>query len=70
LPLTYDVRRIELRVVAVEKPDRLNLMLGQSHFIKTVEDLREALAGGRPGASVRDIPASPFSPSRSLIPRW
>ena len=29
----------------MEKPDDLNLILGQSHFIKTVEDLHEALAG-------------------------
>jgi uncharacterized protein len=41
--------QIELRVVAVEKPDELNLILGQSHFIKTVEDLHEALAGAVPG---------------------
>ena len=29
----------------IEKPDDLNLILGQSHFIKTIEDLHEALAG-------------------------
>ncbi|MGZ4188124.1 MAG: adenosine-specific kinase [Solirubrobacteraceae bacterium] len=38
-----------LHVVAVEKPADLNLILGQSHFIKTVEDLHEALAGAVPG---------------------
>ena len=27
---------VELHVVTVEKPDELNLILGQSHFIKTV----------------------------------
>ncbi|HUO71825.1 MAG TPA: adenosine-specific kinase [Solirubrobacteraceae bacterium] len=36
---------IELHAVEVENPDELNLILGQSHFIKTVEDLHEALAG-------------------------
>ena len=41
--------RIELHVVPVEKPEELNLILGQSHFIKTVEDLHEALAGAVPG---------------------
>jgi len=41
--------KIELHVVAVEKPEELNLILGQSHFIKTVEDLHEALAGAVPG---------------------
>jgi len=32
-------------VVSVDKPDDLNVIIGQSHFIKTVEDLHEALAG-------------------------
>jgi uncharacterized protein len=41
--------QIELQVVAVDKPEDLNLILGQSHFIKTVEDLHEALAGAVPG---------------------
>ncbi len=34
--------------VAVEKPDDLNVILGQAHFIKSVEDLHEALAGASP----------------------
>ncbi len=32
----------------VENPEALNLVLGQSHFIKTVEDLHEALVGTSP----------------------
>ncbi len=32
-------------VVSVEKPDDVNVVIGQAHFIKTVEDLHEALAG-------------------------
>jgi adenosine/AMP kinase len=40
---------LELRVVPVEKPGELNLILGQAHFIKTIEDLHEALAGAVPG---------------------
>jgi len=32
-------------VVSVEKPDDVNVVIGQAHFIKTVEDLQEALAG-------------------------
>lgn len=40
---------VELRVISLENPDELNLILGQSHFIKTVEDLHEALAGAVPG---------------------
>ncbi len=40
---------LELKVVAVEKPADTNVILGQSHFIKTVEDLYEALVGAVPG---------------------
>ena len=39
---------IELQVVPVEKPDDVNLILGQSHFIKTVDDLHETLVGTSP----------------------
>jgi adenosine/AMP kinase len=39
---------VELTTVPVENPDELNLILGQSHFIKTVEDLHETLAGSSP----------------------
>ena len=39
---------MELAVVEIEKPDDLNLVLGQAHFIKTVDDLHEALAGSSP----------------------
>jgi uncharacterized protein len=47
--VTEQATRIELQVVAVEKPEELNLILGQAHFIKTIEDLHEALAGAVPG---------------------
>jgi adenosine/AMP kinase len=40
---------IELTSWKIEKPDDLNLIFGQSHFIKTVEDLHEALAGSVAG---------------------
>lgn len=36
---------VELTSCTIEKPDDLNLIFGQSHFIKTVEDLHEALVG-------------------------
>lgn len=36
---------MELHAVPVEKPDDLNVIVGQSHFVKTVEDLHEALVG-------------------------
>jgi adenosine/AMP kinase len=35
--------------IPVEKPEEINFILGQSHFIKTVEDLHEALIGAVPG---------------------
>ena len=40
---------MELIVVRIEKPETVNLILGQSHFIKTVEDLHETLAATVPG---------------------
>jgi adenosine/AMP kinase len=40
---------MELQVVPLEKPENLNVILGQSHFIKTVEDLHEALVTAVPG---------------------
>ncbi len=39
---------VELESVAIEKPDDLNVIIGQAHFIKTVEDLHETLAGASP----------------------
>jgi adenosine/AMP kinase len=39
---------LELSTVRLEKPEELNLILGQAHFIKTVEDLHETLAGSSP----------------------
>ena len=41
---------MELKIVSIQKPDDVNLILGQSHFIKTVEDLHEALVQAVPGA--------------------
>jgi len=35
--------------VKIEKPEEINFILGQSHFIKTVEDIHEALVGTVPG---------------------
>jgi len=40
--------RVDLTAVPVTKPDDLNVIIGQSHFIKTVEDLHEALIGVSP----------------------
>ena len=40
---------MELRLVKIEKPDDMNFIMGHSHFIKTVEDLYEAVVQSAPG---------------------
>lgn len=42
---------MELKVVRIEKPADVNVILGQAHFIKTVEDLHEAMVASVPGAT-------------------
>ncbi len=39
---------MELKIVKIQKPEEINLILGQAHFIKTVEDLHEALVTAVP----------------------
>ena len=41
---------MELKIVDMKIPEGANLVLGQSHFIKTAEDIYEVMAGGVPGA--------------------
>lgn len=40
---------MNLELVNIEKPEDVNFILGQSHFIKTVEDLHESLVNSVPG---------------------
>ncbi len=40
---------MNLITVKIEKPEEINFILGQSHFIKTVEDIHEALVASVPG---------------------
>ena len=40
---------MEFKVVKIDKPEELNFILGQSHFIKTVEDVHETLVQTVPG---------------------
>lgn len=40
---------MEIRSVQIEKPEMVNFIFGQSHFIKTVEDLHEAMVNTVPG---------------------
>ncbi len=39
---------MELKTVRIEKPETTNFILGQSHFIKTVEDIHEAIVQTNP----------------------
>jgi uncharacterized protein len=41
--------QMDLLSVRIEKPEETNFVLGQSHFIKTVEDIHEAMVAGVPG---------------------
>lgn len=39
----------DIKIVGIEKPETMNFILGQTHFIKSVEDIHEALVGAVPG---------------------
>ncbi|WP_088509300.1 adenosine-specific kinase [Burkholderia ubonensis] len=40
---------LQLHTVTIHKPETMNFILGQTHFIKSVEDIHEALVGTVPG---------------------
>jgi adenosine/AMP kinase len=40
---------MELKTVKIDKPEEVNMILGQTHFIKSVEDLHETLVTSVPG---------------------
>mgnify|MGYP001037333765 FL=1 len=40
---------MHLITVQIQKPEEINFILGQSHFIKTIEDLHEAMVNAVPG---------------------
>jgi adenosine/AMP kinase len=40
---------MEIKIVSIEKPTDMNFILGQAHFIKTVEDIYEAIVQTVPG---------------------
>ena len=44
---------MQLLTVGIDKPESTHFILGQTHFIKTVEDVHEALVGGGAGNQVR-----------------
>jgi uncharacterized protein len=41
---------MEIKSIEIENPGQLNFILGHSHFIKTVEDIHEAIVNTVPGA--------------------
>ena len=40
---------MDIKTVSIEKPESVNFIFGQSHFIKTVEDIHETLVSAVPG---------------------
>ena len=40
---------MDIQSVTIEKPEDMNFILGQSHFIKTIEDVYEAMINAVPG---------------------
>ncbi len=40
---------MELKLIPIEKPEAINFVLGQTHFIKSVEDIHEAMVTAVPG---------------------
>jgi adenosine/AMP kinase len=50
LSLLAEGFRMELKSVKVEIPENANVIIGQTHFIKTVEDMYEAIVGSVPQA--------------------
>jgi adenosine/AMP kinase len=40
---------LEFKTVKIEKPEDVNVVVGQAHFIKTAEDLAEAMVNSVPG---------------------
>jgi len=44
---------MQLISMNIEKPDDTNFILGQTHFIKSIEDIHEALVAAVPGIKFR-----------------
>ena len=57
---------MQLVTVRIEKPEEINFILGQTHFIMSVDDIHEALVGAVPGIkfgagvlrSLRQVPGA------------
>jgi len=46
---------MDLTILKIEKPEAINFILGQAHFIKSVEDMHEALVTAVPDAHFTDL---------------
>ena len=46
--MSNEAAKLALEVVALDKPEDANVIVGQAHFVKTVEDLHEALVTAVP----------------------
>ncbi len=57
---------MEIQTVSIEKPESINFIFGQSHFIKTVEDIHEALVNTVPGINSFWLSAK----HRENVVRW
>ena len=55
---------LDAKVVDVKVPDGCNAILGQSHFIKTVEDLHEAMVNAVPARN-SELPSA-----NRVVPVW
>jgi len=40
---------MQIKIVAIDKPEEMNFILGHAHFIKTVEDIHETIVNTNPG---------------------
>ena len=54
-----------IEVVPLSFPEGTNIVVGQSHFIKTAEDIAEIMAGTVPGRSSGSPSARPPGPASS-----
>ncbi len=57
---------MEIKNIRIQKPEEINFILGQSHFIKTVEDIHEVLVSSVPGIKF----GLAFVKLRCLLVRW
>lgn len=65
---------LELDVVAVTVPEGTNVVIGQAHFVKTVEDIHEALVGSVPqlrfAVAFCEASGPASSGDRATTPTW